>query len=494
MKILTWLLVALLTLGPNTAHAATLLFEDWEGTPASIKAYPNEWWDTSCGSSWPSTSNPGLSTEQAYGGTKSMKFHFTGTQYDTPPHGGCFTSKFFTGAQDIWITWMEWMSPGFVTAGGAIGGAGTKGLYFYAHRPGSSNGNGMTIEYFWGSKQNSIAPQGVYDATPQWDTYILYQNVTPYNMPSSKWVCYEARVKLNDPGVANAEYQLYATNMTDGGSTLQLANYTGKRWRGNNTTDPFPSDAVWDQMKVYVQDGMGDIFRDNLYVTTTRQGCSGTPPVSDTTPPPVPSAPTVPSTNLPATYNWSAVVDPGDLAGYNLYRKLEACAGSGSLTPLTQLGNVLTYQDTTIPTTTTAICVKVASRDTTGNVSAQSAGVDETLVPPGSADTFANVNSISSDTTGATIGFLGLAYKIRYWNDLSSPPGSKAEIVGLNGVTSYRHNNVWDVRITFVCYEAQGSDGVWETTRDPNSYGCTGVTPGSTDSSAPATPTGFEAR
>lgn len=687
MKWLQRITLALICLLPVPSFATQLLFEGWEGTPTSIASYPNEWWDTSCTptGSWPSTSNPGLSTTQVYAGTTSLKRHFTGTQYDVPPHGGCFTSKYFTGAQDIWVTWMELMSPNFTTAGSTLGGSGTKGLYFYAHRPGTSTGQGMVFEYNWGSKNYRLGVQAVYDATPQWDSYELTQNSTVFDMPSSKWVCYEGRVKLNDAGSANGEYQLYATNMTDGGATIQLANYTGKRWRGNNTSDPFPSDAVFNQLKVYTQDGLGDIWWDNIYITTTRQGCSGTPPAADTTPPPVPQVPVVSSAALPLIVTWTGVTNPGDLSGYKYYRKLEACAGATTMSLIATLGNVLTYTDTTIPNATTNVCVKVSSYDSSSNESSLSPGKDVTLTPPAASvrtntvndtftatnsnplpspwlgtyppdvnlqlvsnqaastsitedatmirnevtpndqwacapfsstlngapgillrftdpsvksgyafrvightsiriekwtnnvnaylgvlsysfadnetlcgeaegtslrlytvlngvsslrivatdstytsgkrglliynsvsnavlateftgggftagtptsDTFSTTASVALDATGADITFTGLASKIRYWNNLH-PRTAPVEVTGLGGVASYRLSKTWEtapVAITFVCIESQGSDGIWESDKVTDSFVCNNLATTSTDSTAPATPSGFGVR
>lgn len=689
---MTWVqrfIIALLCLLPTPTIATTLLYEGWEGTPASIASYPNEWWDTSCGAgSWPSTSNPGLSTARAFAGSRSMRSVFTGTQYDTPPHGGCFASKFFTRSTEVWITWMEYWENGFITAGGAIGGAGTKDLYVYGHRPSTQNNAvGFSPGYLWGGKELYVGAQGVYDASPQWDTYSMNQNVNPLSMPDNKWVCYEIHLKLNTPGQANGEYQLYSTNMTDGGSAVLRANWTGRRWLGNNTTDPAPSDTAWDQLKEYVQDGLGTFYHDEIYVTTTRQGCSGTPPTSDTTPPPIPQTPTTPAQVLPLVVNWISVSNPGDLAGYKFYRKLEACSGSTAMTLIATLGNVVTYTDTTIPNSTTNACVKISSYDTSSNESALSTGRDVSLTPPASSvrrttvtdtfsagnsnplpspwlggytgninfqvlsgqagpvssevtdvamirnettpndqwacvelstytsgtspgvilrmaapptfsgyefrfsqgvgriaewtagswallssvsftpqvndllcgeaegsalrlyytrsgvstlltsstdstyasgrrglmtynagvqnatmfdnftagdftsgtptnDTFSTLSTVTLDSTGADLVFNGLAHKIRYWNNLH-PRTAPVEVVGLGGVASYRHNKTWEVTpvaVTFVCYESQGSDGIWESDKVTDSYVCGSLSVTSTDTTAPATPTGLGVR
>jgi hypothetical protein len=382
--------------------------------------------------------------------------------------------------------------------------------------------------------------------------------------------------------------------------------------------------------------------------------------------------------------NWTAVSDPGDLAGYNYYRGVDGATPS----LIAILGNVVTYTDTTIPSTATSIVAKVASRDTTGNLSAQSTGLtvaltsaavstpfelaadtfDRTNNPTGlgtlwdagytglqafqivsnvaepinttnsletyngisapnnqyvqitlttvddthsnnmgavlrfanaptasgyvlhartgassgfytrflkftagssalldtettspwvagdifearaegttlsvyrirsgvrtlikavtdstytsgktglfagianlpadvqlnnfstgrldaaaAADTFAHVTSVVTDANGADITFTGSAYKVRYSNDLHSA-GSPVEVTGLGGVSTYRLAKVWEPTISFACFEAQGSDGVWETAINPSNYVCATVVPGTVDTTAPATPTGL---
>ncbi len=300
---------------------------------------------------------------------------------------------------------------------------------------------------------------------------------TSFSFGTGQWYCVETREKLNTPGQLDGEVQVWI----DG---VQYLLATGLYHRQPGDTSMFYNH------RLYRQTGIGSIWFDRIAVGASRIGCLGAGGGGgDTTPPPVPTAPTVPSTNLPATYNWTAVTNPGDLEGYNIYRKLEACSGGAALTLLVTLGNVLTYTDTTIPVDTTAICVKVASRDTSQNVSAQSAGTTETLTPP-SPILLSHVVGLTTDPAGADLTFSGAAYKYRYWYDLTE--NSKIEVVGIGGNTSARLNKVWEAQVTFMCAEAQGSSGVWETDDDPASYRCTGVTPGNSDTTAPATPTGFE--
>ena len=309
-----------------------------------------------------------------------------------------------------------------------------------------------------------------------------------FTMPRETWTCFEWRIKANDPpGTANGELQTWVNN-------VQTFLRTDISWRGPGNNSYLDFFHFYRQNGGPAQgdeaDGIAHIWFDRVAIGNTRIGLVGGP-APDTTPPPVPSAPTITSgTGLPATYQWPAVTNPGDLAGYNIYRRIGTCGGGGSDIFVGAVANVLTYTDTTIPAGTTDICVKIASRDTSGNVSALSTGAGVTLVPV-SQDTFANVNTITVDTTGADITFLGLAHKLRYWNDLH-PRGSEVELAGLGSVATYRLSKVWEPTISYVCMEAQGADGIWETTKVPASYLCKAVTPGSADTTPPATPVGLQ--
>lgn len=190
-----------------------------------------------------------------------------------------------------------------------------------------------------------------------------------FTFSDNQWYCIETEEKMNTAGVADG----IARSWVDG---VLVVNKTDYFTRGSGDT------SLFTHFGIFRQTGRGNIWWDRYAAGDTRIGCVGV--VVDSTPPPVPSAPTVPSTNLPATINWSAVSNAaGDLAGYNYYRKAETCAGTSlPMALIAALGNVLTYEDTTIPSITTNICVKIASRDTTGNISALSTGADETLTPP----------------------------------------------------------------------------------------------------------------
>jgi hypothetical protein len=263
-----WLLV------PAAAMAEVFWTSTWDEAPSVISAYPNGWWDNSCGGSWPETSNPGLSTTQAFSGTKSLKHHFAGHQ---PLGGGCFMDRAFPQTDEVWFTYWERMEPGFV-----IDSVGTKAL-----KPGDNRGSHWWV-YMWGSRQLSFACQACKDAQEgAYGTETYYQNMTPFSMPDGQWVCYELHLKYNTPGQKNAVYEGFATPF--GGQTVQFAGYYDREWRGTSTTDPLPSNATFALMREYVQDGVGDLYRDDHTVSTTRVGCAGLPPPSSNSTPQAPA-------------------------------------------------------------------------------------------------------------------------------------------------------------------------------------------------------------
>jgi len=271
---------------------------------------------------------------------------------------------------------------------------------------------------------------------------------------------------------------------TDNVGGIGLAGYHVSRCTGAGCINPTPLSDVGVSTRIlldaplaanttygYIVTGFdlagntGPVSSPITYATTTSS--------SDTTPPPVPVAPAVPSVGLPATYTWPAVINPGDLAGYNVYRKTEACIGPNPTILIATLGNVLTYQDTTIPAATASICVQIASRDTTGNVSTRSTGTDEDLAAPTS---LAHLANIITDKNGASLTFVGLAYAIRFWTDTIPV----TVISGLGGMTTYRHNIAWPHALTppettFTCYAAMDVNGVWENDVNAASYRCNSI-------------------
>lgn len=254
------------------AQAAIFWTEDWEDSPDAIRSYAaNRWYDTDC-PQWPD--NPlggglGRTTAVAYSGSRSLQWHFTGSQWDpsTNPRS-CSASRYFKGSDEVWMRWFEYWGSGMKTES-----SGTKRHYMY----GNYGYYGHCFGYYNGGKQLSLVMQSVYEASDPWNqhwaTEVLSHNATPFNMPENQWVCYEAHMKYNTPGQADGVYEAFATNMTAGGPTIQFAKYTGRNWRGSSPNDPLPPSATWATWKVYTQDGMGDIYDDDYAIGNTRCGC-----------------------------------------------------------------------------------------------------------------------------------------------------------------------------------------------------------------------------
>ncbi len=640
-------------------------FETSEGwTGATLPGNVPPGWDGHPGS----TDRNFVTSSEARAGSQSLQMHYT----DLNTGSGPFIDRQFTGKDSVYVAFWYKCSSGFQTSP-----AHTK---IMACSPGvyPSVWCGMGLG---GPKVLDLVLQGAYDTT---DSQNLYSSAS---LVDNTWTRIIYLLQMNTPGQANGSLQLFV----DG---VRKLNVTGRQLRGPTPTStswagPCPSTAVWNICRFYQERGIGDTYYDVFSVSPDYPDAGGGG--GDVTPPPVPNAPTITSGgSLPAVYTWSAVADPGDLAGYNIYRKEEACAGAAP-TFIAAVGNVLTYTDTTIPNATATICVKIASRDTSGNVSALSTGTAQALTPfseptltpvysdpftransaslganwtagytpddspaivsntvqvaqlnndcmathigsltgdqyvdvkltlptattvlrapgvflranavtksgmsarvlcwtssplvridkwangssvvlgsvayswvsgnilrfwasgttyrvysvdaatsiatlllsvtdpdynsgragiisvalTGAATTdhsiddfvsgnltanvgesFAHVASVHTDATGADITFTGLAHKVRYWNDLHVQ-SAPVEITGLGGVTSYRLTKTWEATVTFACFEAQGSDGVWETAVLSSNYICAGVTPGTTDITPPAAPTGLAVR
>ena len=146
--------------------------------------------------------------------------------------------------------------------------------------------NGWVFQYFNGRKELWMAAQGLKDAPIPYGTHNLTSNVQAYVQLDNKWICYEAHIRLNVGGQSNGLYEQYATNMTDRGPTILTARHVNRRFLGDTPNDTMPSDSQWRSMQMYRQAGLGQMYYDDITVSTTRIGCAGGggPPV-DSTPP-----------------------------------------------------------------------------------------------------------------------------------------------------------------------------------------------------------------
>jgi hypothetical protein len=399
------------------AHAITLLAEDWEGTCSEVAA---RWADSYSAS--PQTEQFPCESGSTYFGTaskqpffldsttklfgaNSLRYNYQGTQYDSPPQGGGYADRNFSQrSSEIWITFYNRMSAGFVTAGGltfgqvgGIGGAATKGPYSFmisdtkcvlnnvptnpapCGTPGATlQQNGWVFHYMWGSRNLIMTAQGIKDAVPAYQTQNLTHNVQTFNQPDLDWVCYEAHIRLNTPGQADGLYEQYATNVTDGDPAILTTRYINRQFIDATPTGVMPSDAKWFKARTYRQDGLGQMWYDSITYSTTRIGCTGGSGggVVDTVPPPTPPnfAATVTSGSA-TTLTWTGVVDNGaaGLASYNI----RGCTGA-ACTPSATVANVgpstTSYSNTGL-TASTTYGRSIAAVDANGNTSPYSSTI-----------------------------------------------------------------------------------------------------------------------
>ena len=293
------------------AQAEILFFEDWEGTCQEVQ---NRWGGPTAASYY-TAANGGfpcgygyfnsvaeqpffLDSSVKFAGSQSLRLNFTGTQDDKPtPHGGGYVTKAFPPSSEIWLTYYDYMAPGFKVAGAPpVAAVVTKGIYLFMRSavtcttsgaggvttivpcgtPGSELArHGWVFQNFWGQRQMWLSAQGIKDAPIPYGTHNFVHNVQVYNQPDAKWICYEAHIRNNTPGLSDGLYEQYATNMTDRGPTILTSRQVNRRFLGDTPNDLMPSDSKWQHIRMYRQAGLGQRYYDNISITTTRIGCTG---------------------------------------------------------------------------------------------------------------------------------------------------------------------------------------------------------------------------
>ncbi|MEK7787626.1 MAG: fibronectin type III domain-containing protein, partial [Chloroflexota bacterium] len=267
--------------------------------------------------------------------------------------------------------------------------------------PGSElQANGWVFQNFWGQRQMWLSAQGIKDAPIPYGTHNFTHNIQVFNQPDNKWICYEAHIKNNTPGQADGLYEQYATNMTDKGPTILTSKQINRRFLGDTPNDLMPADSKWERIRMYRQAGLGQRYYDNITVSTTRQGCSGTPPPP---PPPDTQAPSVPAvlgaqtaSSSQINLTWTAATDNVGVTGYRIFR--------GGTQIATTAGT--SYSNTGL-TASTAYSYTVAAYDAAGNTSGQSSSVSATTQASTSAPvgTVSNLSAVAAGANAATLSF-----------------------------------------------------------------------------------------
>lgn len=417
------LLLLFMLLCPSLAHAVTLISEDFEGACATVSArWPILGQGMSATWACPGTSGMAIVSTPVVGGTQSMRYRYTGSQYDVPPQGGGAVFKEYAqGNKEIWTTWWSYMPSTFQTAGGGgVGGVATKSLYTYMWSPQKGQRNGWVFHYFYGGRQLTLSAQGIKDhrgpngpgtgTVIPYDTENMWHNIQGYSQESNKWVGYEARFKLNTPGQADGVYELYITPA--GGTTFLAARHSGREFTDSTPTGTMPSDATWYQSSIYRQDGLGDMYIDNLSVTTTRVGLGTAPPPpppSDTTPPSVPTSPVSSSVSGQVSLSWGASSDAVGVTSYTV-RYCTGAACTPSTVGATVNGSTLSATISGL-TAGTVIGMNVFASDAAGNASASSTTVYQTVAAaPASSDSLTFNSSGKAVLNGTQTFLIGISY------------------------------------------------------------------------------------
>jgi hypothetical protein len=276
------LFLTLFLLWASSSQAQVLWTEDFEGTNASIKA---SFIDTSClnganQSTFPEASNPGISTARAHSGSRSIRYHYGGHQYplhlglrqsefglaEWPSYGGCNAGRSFTPQPEIWVSWYEFYETGFVideigTKGLQIQMTGNGGYFWLMDGIGGANGTGLV-------RQAHAVPNAWIPSVGRYDNRVIF---TSTNTPVNRWVYSEVRIKLSTNNQPNGIIEWYEDGRLVGSAyDIQFAGFVG-----GGSLGPLSSDTKLSGIGLYVQDGMGDLYRDDLTVSTTRLDGTG---------------------------------------------------------------------------------------------------------------------------------------------------------------------------------------------------------------------------
>ena len=377
-------LLLILLLLPSLAHAAV----DWdEGFEYANQTALESVWSTSC---------PGNgtiifpSTTRAHSGSKSLKEHFGG--HDV---WSCFIDRNLSGSSDTLYS-RFWMYMDNFT----VDPTSTKSTL---------SGEACCYPSFWwvmkfGSTNLGVDVQGVILDNGAIDTQVVNGGAVPQN----QWVCVETRLTMSTPGVDDGIVEQWING-------TQTISKTNQRMRGATLNQGNSPTATFRFVRLYTQNGIGDIYYDDYAVSrNARIGCgSGTTPPPDITPPPAISGTQTINSTVPGTVNvsWTAITNPGDLAGYTA-RLCTGVSCTGGTTAGT-VGSSATSIVLSGLTEATVVGVSIAAYDTSGNTSAYTSPVYITVAstPSGGASGSLSINSGGKFVLNTVQTFLqGISY------------------------------------------------------------------------------------
>lgn len=207
--------------------------------------------------------NPLRSTDIAHSGTHSLKGIYRGVD------SGEWIDRGYPWTDNVYTRfWYRTTAFTYDPTGG------TKNLNLgdQTHYP------NFWVMHLFGSREFGVASQ--LEASGSNVNYTA--NTASVSINDNQWYCVETHIKMNTPGVADGVLEIWV----DGTQTL---NYPGRTFRSTtpDCSSCSSSNAAFNNVRIFVQHGVGSMYYDNFALGNTRIGCSGSP-ASDITPPAAP--------------------------------------------------------------------------------------------------------------------------------------------------------------------------------------------------------------
>lgn len=277
-------LAGLLLFCADQPQAAVFFDDSFEGaTPeASGWTYAQGW----CYYNVPTRSNPcpeiDLSTEVAYAGSKSVKATYKAEWSDPNPqtHDQAINRK-FPATTDIYVRYYYRTNKFTYTAA-----SGTKHIYYKSMA--NTSPNFFSINWF-GSRELGFAGQIIAEICPTsgsgpYGSCNYYPNVASVPLNDNVWYCIEEHIKMNTPGVDDGVLEIWVNG-------VRTLGYYSERFRGTQVSGPNgnSSNAYFDFLQIYKQNGDGLMYYDQFAVGNTRIGCTAGSAPQDSTPPASPT-------------------------------------------------------------------------------------------------------------------------------------------------------------------------------------------------------------
>lgn len=259
--------VALLvfTLGVPMASRAKVFFsENFDDGQAAVESR----WGASCGADWLQSGVFSLDTSQHVSGTASLKEVVNGLTTRVPEFmgaGTCFIDHYGFSTDTFFIRWYERTDSAF--------------QYDPNNNKTINIGDAYAYPSWWfGHFQDAPLQQLVLvgqaiDDGGKFDDITYEHNNQAFSTPTNQWVCVEAQLVMNTPGVANGILRLWENG-------ILVSEYLNQDFRVSVSTPACPGcdpDAHFNIVRLYAQHGVGTRWFDDIEAADTRIGCASTP-------------------------------------------------------------------------------------------------------------------------------------------------------------------------------------------------------------------------